>query len=447
MLTTPEILMRDILFALAIALPIFVFAGVFYYRLQRVARQMAAKTGTALDNMLVEALKWPVFAGIVLAGIYFAIVYLPFKESYDFGIRRGLHVAFILLAAYSGVALVDSLCRWFKLEVTSKTRTALDDWIVTFIRLLVPVAAGLLALLASLALFGIEARGVRNWLLTHGTHLGLIVFLSVSVLFILGIVVPTAIKTFVARGVPGQPEEEVEKRANTLTAVLVTAGQILVTGIAVFMILSELGINIAPVLAGAGVVGIALGFGAQSLVKDIIAGLFIIMENQYRVGDVVKVADVAGLVEGVNLRRTVLRDLDGIVHVVPNGEIRVASNFTKEWSRVNLNIGVAYGTDLDRAIAVINRVCQEMAAEPEWAPIIIKAPQVLRVDNLGDSAIELKVLGDTKPIRQWDVMGEIRKRVKKAFDEEGIEIPWPHTKVFFGNSPFPAGTQEGKKKS
>jgi small conductance mechanosensitive channel len=102
---------------------------------------------------------------------------------------------------------------------------------------------------------------------------------------------------------------------------------------------------------------------------------------------------------------------------------------------VNLNISVSYGTDLDHAIAVINRVCQEMAQEPEWAPLIIKTPQVLRVDNLGDSGIDLKILGDTKPIRQWDIMGEIRKRVKKAFDEEGIEIPWPHTKVFFGNAP------------
>ncbi|HJW88415.1 MAG TPA: mechanosensitive ion channel family protein, partial [Dehalococcoidia bacterium] len=191
----------------------------------------------------------------------------------------------------------------------------------------------------------------------------------------------------------------------------------------------------------------ALGFGAQSVVKDIIAGVFIVMENQYRVGDVVKIADIAGLVEEINLRRTVLRDLDGVVHVVPNGEIRVASNFTKEWSRVNLNISVGYGTDLDHAIAVINRVCEEMAAEPQWASLILKTPQVLRVDKLGDSGIELKVLGDTKPIRQWDVMGEIRKRVKNAFDKEGIEIPWPHTKVFFGNSPFPTETQERGKES
>jgi small conductance mechanosensitive channel len=241
----------------------------------------------------------------------------------------------------------------------------------------------------------------------------------------------------VARGAPGQPEEEVQKRAKTLTSVLVATRQIFIILIAVFIILSELGINIAPIMAGVGVVGIAIGFGAQSLVKDIIAGLFIVMENQYRMGDVVNIADKGGIVEEINLRRTVLRDLDGIVHVVPNGEIRVASNLTKEWSRVNLNISVAYGTDLDRAIAVINRVCQEMAAEPQWAPLILKTPQVLRVDNLGDSGIELKILGDTKPIHQWDVMGEIRKRVAKAFEEEGIEIPWPHTKVFFGNTPFP----------
>ena len=212
---------------------------------------------------------------------------------------------------------------------------------------------------------------------------------------------------------------------------------------AAFMVLSELEIEIAPILAGVGVAGLAIGFGAQSLVKDLLAGLFIIMENQYRVGDVVKIADVAGLVEDINLRRTVLRDLDGIVHVVPNGEIRVASNFTKEWSRVNLNVSVAYGEDLDRVIPVINRVGKELAEDPEWAPLILKPPQVLRVDNLGESGVDIKILGDTKPIRQWDVMGELRKRLKKAFDEEGIEIPWPHTKVYFGNlPPYVSGTKE-----
>ena len=436
--------MRDILIALAIALPVFLVAAIFYFSLRHVARRMAAKTGTALDNMLIEALEWPIFAGIILAGMYFSILYLPFKESLEFEIRRGFYVAFFLLAACGGALLLDSLFRWFKLEVASKTDTALDDWIVAILRILTPLLAGFMALLACLEQFDIETRSITDWLRAHGTRIGLICFLAIAVLFILGIVGSKAIKVFVARGVPGQPEEEVQKRANTLSGVLITAGQVFIIVIAGFIILSELGINIAPILAGAGVVGIAIGFGAQGLVKDIIAGIFVVMENQYRVGDVVKVADISGLVEEINLRRTVLRDLDGVAWVVPNGEIRVAGNFTKEWSRVNLNISVAYGTDLDRATAVINRVCQQMAAEPQWAPLILKTPEVLRVDNLGDSGIELKILGDTKPIRQWDVMGEIRKRVAKAFEEEGIEIPWPHTKVYFGSSSFPS-PQTGKE--
>ena len=445
MLTTADITMRDILFALAIALPVFVFAGIFYFGLRVIASRIAARTSTALDNMLIESLKWPIFAGIVLSGMYFAILHLPWKESVHFEISRGFHTAFIILAAYGGIALLDSLYRWFKLEVTSKTQTALDDWIVGALRIITPILIILAAVLVILGLYNIDTSAVRDWLIAHGTRIGLILVLSVAALFILGFTGSKAIKTFVARGAPKQPDEEIQKRANTLSSVLITAGQVFIIVIAAFIILSELGINIGPILAGAGVIGIAIGFGAQSLVKDIIAGVFIITENQYRVGDVVKIADISGLVEQINLRRTMLRDLDGIVHVVPNGEIRVASNFTKEWSRVNLNISVSYGTDLDHAIAVINRVCQEMAQEPEWAPLIIKTPQVLRVDNLGDSGIDLKILGDTKPIRQWDVMGEIRKRVKKTFDEEGIEIPWPHTKVFFGN-PFPTQPEATKQK-
>lgn len=444
-MTTVDISTRDILLVLAIALPVFVFAGIFYFILTRVAHRMAARTSTALDNMLIESLEWPIVAGIVLSGMYFAILHLPLSESVDFEIRRGFHIVFIILAAFGGAVLLDSIYRWFKLEVTSKTQTALDDWIVAALRVITPILIILVAVLVILGLYNIDTSAVRDWLVVHGTRIGLILVLSIAALFILGFTGSKAIKNFVARGAPKQPDEEIQKRANTLSSVLITAGQVFIIVIAAFIILSELGINIAPIMAGAGVVGIAIGFGAQSLVKDIIAGVFITMENQYRVGDVVTVAGLSGLVEQINLRRTMLRDLDGIVHTVPNGEIRVASNSTKEWSRVNLNISVSYGTDLDHAIAVINRVCQEMAQEPEWAPLIIKTPQVLRVDNLGDSGIELKILGDTKPIRQWDVMGEIRKRVKKAFDEEGIEIPWPHTKVFFGN-PIPPQPEAMKQK-
>jgi len=242
-----------------------------------------------------------------------------------------------------------------------------------------------------------------------------------------------------ARPKRGESREARKKRANTLIGVFVGASRVLILIIVIFMILSELEVNIAPVLASLGIAGVAVGFGAQYLVRDLIAGVFILMENQYRVGDVVRVADVIALVEDVNLRKTVLRDLDGVVHHVPNGEIKVASNFTQRFSRVNLNISVAYDTDLDHAINVINRVCRELAADEAWKNMIIKTPEVLRVDNLGDSGIDIKILGDVKPIQQWAIMGELRLRLKKAFDAEGIEIPWPHTKIFFGNSPTDVG--------
>ena len=159
------------------------------------------------------------------------------------------------------------------------------------------------------------------------------------------------------------------------------------------------------------------------------------MENQYRKGDVIRIAGESGVVEEINLRRTVLRDTDGIYHVVPNGEIRVASNFTKQLSRINLNVGVAYDTDLDKAIAVINQVGQELANDPVWKPLITAAPKALRVDKLGDSSIEIKIMGETKPSRQWEVAGELRLRLKRAFDKAGIDIPFPTTKVVFANPP------------
>ena len=182
----------------------------------------------------------------------------------------------------------------------------------------------------------------------------------------------------------------------------------------------------SPLLASIGIAGLAIGFGAQSLVKDVISGLFIIADNQYSKGDVVTVGGMSGLVEDVGIRRTVLRDLDGIVHYIPNGEISVASNFTQEYSRVNLNVGVAYGEDLDRVMAVIDQVGEEMASDPKYGPMIITPPKALRVDNLGDSSVDIKIVGDTKPIKQWEVAGELRKRLKQAFDEQGIEIPFPH---------------------
>jgi small conductance mechanosensitive channel len=276
-------------------------------------------------------------------------------------------------------------------------------------------------------------RPVMDWLLHSGTRILIILVIGVALWFALKRFLPPLIRGAVRRNIGEETEEEEKKREDTLIAVFSGIGQVMIFLIVVFSILSVLTVPIAPVLAGFGIAGIAVGFGAQYLIRDLISGIFIIMENQYRVGDVAKVADVSGFVEKITLRKTVLRDLDGIVHHIPNGEIKVASNFTRNFSRVNLNVSVSYGTNLDHAIRVVNRVGEELAREENWRNIILTPPKVLRVDKLGDSGIELKIVGDVKPIRQWEVMGELRLRLKNTFDVEGIEIPWPHMKVYFGD--------------
>jgi len=275
---------------------------------------------------------------------------------------------------------------------------------------------------------------VTDWLLDHGVRILVILIVGGILWFILRRIIRPIIRRAMVR-TRGESRRGVEKRVDTLTGVFTGVGRIAVLVIVLLLILTELDINIGPILAGFGIAGIAVGFGAQYLIRDLIAGIFVIMENQYRVGDVAKIADIAGLVEDITLRKTVLRDLDGIVHHVPNGEIRTASNYTRHFSRVNIDFPVAYGTDLDYAIEVMNRVGMELAEDEKWKDLIVTPPQVLRVNNLGDSGIDIKMLGDVKPSEQWGIMGELRLRMKKAFDSEGIEIPWPHTKVYFGNSP------------
>jgi small-conductance mechanosensitive channel len=277
---------------------------------------------------------------------------------------------------------------------------------------------------------------VVAWLIDHGIRILIILVVGAILWFALNRFLPPVVRRTVGRTKYKESKEGLEKRTNTLLAIFKGMGRVLIIIVITMMVLDEVGVPIAPVLAGFGIAGIAIGFGAQYLIRDLIAGVFIIMENQYRVGDVVRVADITGLVEYITMRKTVLRDLDGIVHHVPNGEIKTASNFTRHFARVNLDVPVAYGTDLDHAINVINRVGKELAEDEKWRKVIKSPPQVLRVNNLGDSGIDIKILGDVKPMEQWAVMGELRLRLKKAFDDEGIEIPWPHTKVYFGE-PIP----------
>jgi small-conductance mechanosensitive channel len=222
---------------------------------------------------------------------------------------------------------------------------------------------------------------------------------------------------------------ELKKRMDTLDALGGRTLQSFIVVIAGLMILGQLGLDIGPAIAGLGVVGIAVGFGAQSLVKDYLNGALILIENQFGKGDVIRAAGVAGSVEDFTLRRTTLRDLDGVVHTVPNGEIRVASNLTRVWSRINQDVTVAYGTDIDKAIDVVDNVGREMAGDPVWKRRVLEAPRVERVEALSEYGVTLKILGTVRAADQWSAGGDFRKRLLAAFKTHGIEIPRPQRVV------------------
>lgn len=266
------------------------------------------------------------------------------------------------------------------------------------------------------------------WVMTHGLKVVFILIGAFLVRHFAGAVIDRIVRKAIVSKKGLTPEAE-KKREDTLIGVFEGAVKVVVWAVAILMAVSELGINIGPLLAGAGILGLAVGFGAQYVIRDFFTGLFIILENQYRVGDVVKIGEITGTVESINLRMSVLRDIDGTVHHIPNGEIKIASNLSKEFARVNLKIGVAYNSDIEKVIESVNQVGQEMAKDPEWKDKILKAPEFVRIDDFADSAIVIKILGETKPSEQWSVLGELRKRIKIAFDKQGIEIPFPQMVV------------------
>jgi small conductance mechanosensitive channel len=218
---------------------------------------------------------------------------------------------------------------------------------------------------------------------------------------------------------------EITKRMQTLDDLGVNVLRFFIVVITMVTLLGVFGIEIGPAVAGLGIVGVAVGFGAQHLVKDYLNGALILIENQFSKGDVIRIAGVAGSVEDFSLRRTTLRDLDGVVHTVPNGEIAVASNLTRVWSRINQDVTVAYGTDIDRAIEVVDAVGREMASDPAWKRRVLETPRVDRVAAFAEYGVTLKILGTVRATDQWSAAGELRKRLLAAFKTHGIEIPRP----------------------
>ncbi|MBI4408926.1 MAG: mechanosensitive ion channel family protein [Gemmatimonadetes bacterium] len=227
-----------------------------------------------------------------------------------------------------------------------------------------------------------------------------------------------------------------EQRAQTLAGLLSNVALVVIATVAGLTVLGTF-IDIGPLLATAGVAGLAVSFGAQSLVKDIISGAFILVEGQFGIGDVVRVGDAAGMVEKITLRTTILRDLHGVVHIIPNGEITRLSNLTKAWSRAVIDVGVAYREDVDRVLDVLRELGGELQADPEWGVLLLEPPEVLGVEAFGDSSVNLRMMAKTLPLKQWDVARELRRRIKKRFDAEGIEIPYPHVTFYWGEGQMP----------
>jgi small conductance mechanosensitive channel len=229
---------------------------------------------------------------------------------------------------------------------------------------------------------------------------------------------------------------ELRKRVDTIEAFVIGVVRLLVIVGVVFLVLAVFGL--LPAIAGLGLVAAALAFAGQDLIRSYINGLFILLENQYAIGDVVRIAGVAGTVEEFSLRRTTLRDLDGTLHVVPNGEVHVASNLTRTWGRINQDVTVAYGTDIDRAIEIVDEVGRALAADPIWKRRVLEPPRVERVEALGEFGVTLKVLGNVRASDRWAASGELRKRLLDAFRAHGIELPRP-ARVVLAGEPMGAG--------
>lgn len=240
-----------------------------------------------------------------------------------------------------------------------------------------------------------------------------------------------------------QPNVELEKRAATLGGIFRKTIVVIIWLVVIMMALGEAGFDVGPLLAGAGVAGLAVGFGAQNLVRDVISGIFLLLENQLRVNDVGIINGTGGLVEEMNLRTTVLRGLDGTVHIFPNGAITSLSNKTRQFSFYLFNIGVAYKEDTDHVTKVLEELAREMMQEEPFKSVILEPLQVLGVDKFADSAVMIKARIKTVPIKQWLVGREMNRRIKKKFDELGIEIPFPHRSIYVGEASKPFKVQSG----
>lgn len=266
---------------------------------------------------------------------------------------------------------------------------------------------------------------VIDWITKEGATIAIILIVAEIINHIIKKVVSRVVDNILAkRKYP--TEQDRSQRAKTLKRMFGAASRLMVWLVAIIYILVELGVDVAAIVAGAGFLGLAFGIGAQSLIQDVISGIFIIIENQYRVGDIIEINGQSGEVVDITMRITQLRDIDGNAHFIPNGEIKHTINKSFGYSKINMSVSVAYDSDIDLVEKTINKAGQKLAKSAEFGKYIVEAPEFARVENFGDSGIEIKIFGMVKPGKQWLVAGQLRRELKTDFEKAKIEIPYPH---------------------
>ncbi len=273
-----------------------------------------------------------------------------------------------------------------------------------------------------------------NAILENTAKVAIIFAIAIALNIILKKMIPRVIIAGSSK-VREESPDQLANRTKTLAYVVTKVIAAIIWIIVSVMVLGVIELDISPLLATLGVASLGLGFAIQNIIRDYLQGFFIVMEDWYRIGDWVTISGMEGEVEDVSPRRTVLREVNGTMHVIPNSQVLFASNQTRDWARINLNITVAYKEDISNVYQVINEVCQELKDDPDFGTNLTTTPTAMRVSALGDHGVDICIRGYTKPGEQWGLTGELRKRIKNRFDQEGIEIPWPHTKIYFGNTP------------
>jgi len=408
-------------------------------------RKLTEKTESAWARPLVDYLESLILPLLALVVLYVVAFLLPIEEKIIRGVQTGLKIAAIVMVAFFTARMILSV-----LKISANRNETLRRFIQPLRTLSnVMILLGAVTLVMHVLDVNFSQESTRITTIV-GIIVGAYVLIRIIKLSIM------QLERMVENADAATPSEA-EKRAKTLGRIIYNAGFVLVTGVAIMMILSELRINIMPIITSAGIAGLAIGFGAQNLVRDIISGFFLILEDQIRVNDYVKINDTGGTIEAIKLRTTVLRDITGAVYIFPNGEIKKVANLTKQFSYSVIDLGVSYNAKVDDVMETLKTIGEELAADPEFNIYILDSLEVLGVDDFGDSQVTIRIRVKTKPSKQWVVGRELRRRIKNTFDAKGIEIPFPQVTLSFSkdvaanrpeivvSEPFAAETQNTRK--